>query len=222
VNNSAILKLAIKNAISRSPHPNLAESFEEQDDIQPQFVGLVTAQIQDKVVTSLHIHNFTLYYTQTLVLGSKPSTTTVVICAHTSCIHILSMMQDCVFQLMQLLQHDVTGDFSISLTNQFTGTNFTLNQSSISGYKHMGFDVKLMTQDSLGQFTINSVYPIPLMSYGDRFTWAKYGHLILFSGHIPNSDTEVAVIHDESLTMTHCECLLSFLWTDHDGSVFFV
>ncbi len=60
------------------------------------------------------------------------------------------------------------------------------------------------------------------MSYGDRFTWAKYGHLILFSGLILKSNTEVLTIHEDSLTMTHRDCLLSFLWTDPDGSVSFV
>ena len=49
VNNSDILQLAIKNTIHRSPHPNLLNFFDELDDIQPQFVGFVTTQIQDNV-----------------------------------------------------------------------------------------------------------------------------------------------------------------------------
>jgi len=102
VNKSAILQLAIKNTILRSPHPLLATFFDQLNDIQPQFVGLVTAQIQHNVVTALHIHSFALYYTQNIVLESKPAKTTVVICAHTSRTHILSMMQDWVFQLLQL------------------------------------------------------------------------------------------------------------------------
>ncbi len=96
------------------------------------------------------------------------------------------MMQDRVFQLMQLLQHDVTGDFSTSLTNQFIEIDVVLNDSSISGYEYMGFNVKWMTQDvHQGQFTITTENPIPLMPYSDRFTWAKYGHFILYSGLIP-------------------------------------
>ena len=79
MNNSAIPQLAIKNTIQRSPHPHLANIFDELDDIQPQFVGFVTAQIQDNVVTGLHIHSFALYYTQNIVLESKPTKTTVVI-----------------------------------------------------------------------------------------------------------------------------------------------
>jgi hypothetical protein len=59
-----------------------------------------------------------------MVLKSKPTNTTVVKCAHTYRIHILSMMQDRIFQLLQLLQHDVTGDYSMSLTNQYIGTMF--------------------------------------------------------------------------------------------------
>jgi hypothetical protein len=70
------------------------------------------------VVTGLHIHSFALYYVQNIVLESKPAKTTVVICAHTSRIHILSMTLDWIFQLLQLLQHDVTGDYSISLTTE--------------------------------------------------------------------------------------------------------
>ena len=67
------------------------------------------------------------------------------------------MMQDHIFQVLQLLQHDVTGDYSISLTNQFMGTDVIMNDSSISGYENMGFNVKSMTQDvHQGQFTITN------------------------------------------------------------------
>ena len=224
VNKSAILQLAIKTTISRSPHPHLANFFDDLDDIQPQFVGFVTAQIQHNVVTGLHIHSFALYYTQNMVLESKPTNTTVVICALTSRIHILSMMQDRVFQLLQLLQHDVTGDYSISLTNQFIGTDVVLNDLSISGYEDMGFNVKSMTQDvHQGQFTINTEDPIPLMSYSDRFTWAKYGHFILFSGLIPVNNKSFALgVHNESVTANHRDCLISFLQTDPDGAASFV
>ena len=110
------------------------------------------------------------------------------------------MMQDCVFQVLQLLQHDVTGDYSISLTNQFIGTDVSMNDSSISGYENMGFSVKSMTQDvHQGQFTITTDNPIPQMPYSDRFTWAKYGHVILYSGIIPIDNT-VAGFDDEALT----------------------
>jgi hypothetical protein len=162
VNNSPILQLAIKNSIQKSPHPQLETIFDDLDDIQPKFVGFVTAQIQDKVLKAFHIHSFALYYTQNIMLSSKPTNTTVVVCVLTSRIHIQSMMQDRVLQVLQLLQHEETGDYSMSLTNQFIRTDVFLNDSSISGYENMGFNVKSMTQDALG--------PIPLMPYGDRYT----------------------------------------------------
>jgi hypothetical protein len=102
VNDSAILQLAIKNTIQRSPHPHLESIFDELDDIQLKFVGFVTAQIQDNVVTGFHIHSFALYYTQNIMPATKPTKTTVVICVLTSRIHIQSMMQDCIFQVLQL------------------------------------------------------------------------------------------------------------------------
>jgi len=172
VNKSDILQLATKNTIQRSPHPDLMNIFDECDDIQLQFVGFVTAQIQHNVVTGLHNHSCALYYTH-----GGDSKIKIVICAITSRIHILSIMQDHVFQLVQLLQHDVTRGYSITLTNQFIGTDVILNDSSISGYESMGFNTKSMTQDvQQGQYTITVGKPIPLMSYSDRFTWAKYGH----------------------------------------------
>jgi hypothetical protein len=57
-----------------------------------------------------------------------------------------------------------------------------------------------MTQDvHQGQFTITTEDPISQMPYSDRFTWAKYGHFILYSGLIPNKNTTVAGVHKESL-----------------------
>ncbi len=134
-------------------------------------------------------------------------------------------MQDRVFQVLQLLQHEVTGDYSISLTNQFIGTDVIMNDSSISGYENMGFNGKSMTQDvHQGQFTITTDNPIPRMPYGNRYIWAKYGHFILHSGIIPTDNTAAGsddkfltnqnkpsmADHNDSLTVNHCDCLISF------------
>ena len=230
VNKSAILQLAIKNTILRSPHPELVNFFDECYDFQVQFVGFVTAQIEQDVVTGLHIHSCALYYTH-----GGDSKTTIVICAITSRIHILSMMQDRVFQLVQLLQYDVTRGYSITLTNQFIGTDVILNDTSMSGYESMGFNTKSMMQDvEQGQFTITVDNPIPLMPYSDRFTWAKYGHHILYSGIIPTNDSVAEVdianqtngyplvaTHDINLTATHRECLILFLQTDPGNAASF-
>ena len=146
------------------------------------------------------------------------------------------MMQDRVFQVLQLLQHDVAGDYSISLTNQFMGTDVILNDSSISGYENMGFNMKAMTQEThQGQFMITTEYPIPRMPFNNRFTWTKYGHFILYSGIIPIRNTVAgvddegltnknieAVDHNVSLIVNHRECVFSFLQTDPDGAASFI
>ncbi len=151
-------------------------------------------------------------------------------CVLTSRIHIRSLMQDRVFE--------ETGDYSMSLTNQFIGTDVILNDSSISGYENMGFNVKSMTQDVYqGQFTITTDDPIPLMPYGDRYTWAKYGHFIIHNGIIPADNSSVGS-DDESpenpdkhsmadnmnsrLTVNHRDCLISFLRTDPDDAASFI
>ncbi len=102
----------------------------------------------------------------------------------------------------------------------------------------MGFNVKSMTQDVLqGQFTITTDDPILLMPYGNRYTWAKYGHFILHNGIIP-VDNSAAGSDDESpenpnkhstmadnmnsLTVNHRDCLISFLRTDPDSAASFI
>jgi hypothetical protein len=123
------------------------------------------------------------------------------------------MMQDCVFQVLQLLQQEETGDYSMSLTNQFIGTDVIMNDSSISGYENMGFNVKSMTQDvHQGQCTITTDNPIPLMPYGNRYTWAKYGHFILHSGSIPTNNT-AAGSDDKSPTNQNKQYLCQIITT---------
>ncbi len=134
------------------------------------------------------------------------------------------MMQDRVLQVLQLLQHEETGDFSMSLTNQFIGIDVFLNDSSISpGYENMGFNVKSMTQDvHQGQFTITTDDPIPLMPYGNRYTWAKYGHFILHNKIIPADNTAAGsddrsptypnkqsmADNNNNLTVNHRDCYI--------------
>jgi hypothetical protein len=76
--------------------------------------------------------------------------------------------------------------------------------------------------------------PIPLMPSSDRFTWAKYGHHILYSGITPtnNSVAEVneashtnsyplVATHDINLAATHRECLILILQTDPGNAASF-
>ncbi len=81
---------------------------------------------------------------------------------------------------MQLVQYCHASSFSTVITNEFIGEEFCLGQTSIDGYKAMGFDVTHLTQDEeQSLFTIKTNVPIPMLVYGDSFQWEKYGHHIL-------------------------------------------
>ncbi len=81
---------------------------------------------------------------------------------------------------MQLIQYHHVLSFSTVITNHFIGEDFCLENSSIDGYKAMGFDVTQLTHDvEQSGFTIKTNMPIPMLVYGDSFQWAKYGHHIL-------------------------------------------
>ncbi len=89
-------------------------------------------------------------------------------------------MQDCLLQLMQMIQYCHVSFFSNVITNHFIGEDFYLRQHSMDGYEVMGFDVTQLTQDEeQSLFTIKTNMPIPMLVYGDSFEWAKYGHHIL-------------------------------------------
>ncbi len=81
---------------------------------------------------------------------------------------------------VQLIQYCHASSFSTIITNHFVGEEFCLGQTTIDGYKAMGFDVAQLTQDEeQSLFTIKTDMPIPMFVYGDSFQWAKYGHHIL-------------------------------------------
>jgi hypothetical protein len=50
-------------------------------------------------------------------------------------------MQDCLLQLMQLIQYCNVSLFSIIITNEFIGEEFYPSPNSVDGYEAMGFDV---------------------------------------------------------------------------------
>ncbi len=98
----------------------------------------------------------------------------------------------------------------------FVGVDITLNYSSRFGYNTMGFDTSTLTQDgdnTNGYFGITTHPPIPVLQYGDSFSWAKYCYMVLHPDMIhqlkPGKDT------------SYCNALRSFLWTDVKGLVSF-
>jgi hypothetical protein len=77
----------------------------------------------------------------------------------------------------------------------------------------MGFNTETLTQDQevmgISSFGIEAHNIIPLVWYGDSYSWAKYGHHILHSSFL--QETTIG------LERGFCNCLLSFLHTNLDG-----
>ncbi len=123
-------------------------------------------------------------------------------------------MQDRLLQLMQLIQYCHVSSFSTVITNHFIGEEFCLGQTSINGYKAMGFDVTQLNQDEeQSLFTIKTIMPIPMLVYGDSFQRAKYvQHIVLSSLDLTSHDKG-------SLHQTFWNSLIEFLCTDLDGNL---
>jgi hypothetical protein len=117
-------------------------------------------------------------------------------------------MQDCLLQIMQLIQYPHVSSFSTVIANHFIGEDFYLSQHSMDGYEAMGFDVTQLTQDmDQSLFTIKTNMPIPMLVYG-VFQWAKYGH------HILPSNLDLTSHNKAGLHQTFWNSLIEFLHTD--------
>jgi hypothetical protein len=102
------------------------------------------------------------------------------------------------------------------ISNELVGVDITLNCSTCFGYNTMGFETSAVTQDCDDMddyFGIMTHRPIPVLQYGDTFTWAKYGYMVLH----PNTIRELIPGQDTS----YCNALMSFLQTDVKGFVSF-
>ncbi len=77
----------------------------------------------------------------------------------------------------------------------------------------MGFNIQSLTQAVVnGEFNVVTNDPIPLIEYGDSYSWAKYGHHILHRGILPIGGlVESTAKHDSNLTATHRDSLIQFL-----------
>jgi hypothetical protein len=204
IHHSSILKLAIKKAIQKSPNWNFSSKLFEDDsnDENNQFVGFVPLHKKGTLLTSFHIHSFVVFHTDL-------QKNTIVTCILTSRNHIMSNVQDGLLQLMQLIQYHHASLFSTVITYHLIGEEFCLCQTSIDGYKAMGFDVTQLTQDEeQSLFTIKTNMPIPVLLYGDSFQWEKYGHPILPSSLDWTNNNKV------SLHQTFRNSLIEFLFTD--------
>ncbi len=92
------------------------------------------------------------------------------------------------------------------ISNELVGVDITLNCSSRFGYNTMGFETSTVTKDHddmNGYFGIMTHCPIPVLQYGDSFTWVKYGYIVLH----PDMICELIPGQDTS----YCNALMSFL-----------
>jgi hypothetical protein len=100
---------------------------------------------------------------------------TVVTCSLTTKHHILSNMQDCIIQLLQLMKFWKTESFSLSLTNTVIGSDVKTNQDSIHGYMGLGFDMSNFNEDGSDDvYTFGISMPIHMFQYHDSFSWSNY------------------------------------------------
>ncbi len=129
IHHSSILKLAIKKAIQKSPDWNLSSKLFQDDSNNEynQFVGFVSSHKKGTLLTSFHIHSFVVFHTDL-------QKNTIVTCILTSRNHIMSNMQDCLLQLMQLIQYCYVSLFSTVITNEFIGEEFYPIPNSLDGY----------------------------------------------------------------------------------------
>ncbi len=93
-----MLKVAIEQAIKKSSHYDLAGNLFNVDNgiHKHQFVGFISSYTRFNVLTSFYLHSFFTFYTDS-------DSNTVVTCSLTTRHHILSNMQDCLMQLLQLM-----------------------------------------------------------------------------------------------------------------------
>jgi hypothetical protein len=107
-----MLKVVIERAIKKFPDYDLAGNLFNVDNgiHKHQFVGFVSSYTQLNVLTLFHLHSFITFYTDS-------DFNTVVTCLLTTRHHILSNMQDCLIQLLQLTQYWKNESFSLKLTN---------------------------------------------------------------------------------------------------------
>ncbi len=121
-------------------------------------------------------------------------------------------MQDRLLQLLQIFQylhHNIK--VQLLITNNVVGDDVTLQYWSRLAYSLMRFDTSTLTQDcnDIGFFGIKTDYLILMFQYGNLFTWAKYGYIIL------HPDLTHTVL--SGLNMTYCKTVTTFLKVDMRG-----
>jgi hypothetical protein len=179
ISKSTMLQIAVGKALRKSCHDCLVsmEFFEGITKSKIQFMGFVSQHMKQGYLSSFHPNSFVLFRTNVF------SSSTVVVCTPTSRNHIQSNMQDRLLQLVQIYQYQACNiKILMIISNELVGVDITLSYSSCFGYNVMDFDTSTVTQDHDdmdGYFGITTHRPIPVLQYGDSFTWAKYCYMVL-------------------------------------------
>jgi hypothetical protein len=208
-----MLQIAVGKALRTFCHDHWVstEFFEGITKSKIHFMGFVSRHMKQGYLSSFHPVSFVLFRTDVY------SSSTVVICTLTTRNHVQSNMQDRLLQLVQIYQYQAHNiKFSMIISNELVGIDITLNYYSCFGYTRMGFETLTVTQDRDdmdGYFGIMTHHSIPVLQYGNSFTWVKYGYMVLHLDMIhklkPGQDT------------SYCNALMSFLQTDVKGFVSF-
>ncbi len=130
-------------------------------------------------------------------------------------------MQDCLIQLLQLMQYWKNESFPLKLTNTVIGSDVKINQDSIHGYMGFGFDMSNFNEDSSGDvYTFGISMPICMVQYHDSFTRSKYSRR-LFPNDLPNDFSKKMISKMNNVNDLFRQNMTEFLQTDIDGSVDF-
>lgn len=112
------------------------------------------------------------------------------------------------YQLVQIFQYvRFKVNFCLIISNECV-RDVTLNYDTHLSYESMGFDTEILTQDrsSIGVFGIKTDHPIPIVQYGNRYSWAKHGY------HVLSPDINQAC--KEGVNKSYHQALASLLITD--------
>jgi hypothetical protein len=208
-----MLKVAIERAIEKLPHYDLAGNLFNVDHgiYKHQFAGFVSSYTWFNVLTLFHLHSFVTFYTDS-------DFNTDVTCSLTTKHHILSNMQDCLIQLLQMMQFWRNESFSLKLTNTIIGSDVKINQDSIHGYMGLCFDMSNFNEDGSDDvYTFGISMPIHMVQYCDSFTWSKY-----FCHLFPNDLPKMTISEMNNDNDLFHQNMIEFLQTDIDGSVDFL
>ncbi len=167
VSESPLLKIAIENALKKTPNADLSGSlFDKIHDIQEhQLVGFVSSDTtKSNVLNSFHLHSFVTFYTE---MQKK----TVITCVLTTGHHIHSNMQDQSMQLVQLVQYGKIEYFSMFLSNKVMNVSITPND--LRAYQSLVFNTSSFNKED-EFFSVDINTPISMVWYRDSHTWGKY------------------------------------------------